>query len=318
MKRTICIVLCAFAPLAAQEIRHRLFTQAVAPPPDMLVGTAAGGATGNIAFLAHESFAPGQTVKGAPYSAEAVTESVQTLADGNRITRKNSSSIARDSEGRTRRENKLNVVGPWGVEGEPPSMITIDDPVAKTHYMLNTADKTAHKIPVPDATMVRGAVMGRRVMGVQTAGRPAAAVRVESGPTWTAARPAEPVVGETFHIKIREPFKEGKKPEEQSLGSQVIEGVKAEGTRTVMRIEAGEVGNERPIEIISERWYSPELQTAVMTKHSDPRFGETTFRLTRIDRREPPPSLFQPPPDYKLVEAGQRIESIPAEPAPAR
>lgn len=317
MKNGICLLICALAPLAAQEVRHGVFTQAVAPPTDVMVGTAAAGATGNIAFLAHESFAPGQTVRGAPYSAEAVTESVQTLADGNRITRKSTSSIARDSEGRTRRENKLNLVGPWGVDGEPPSMVTIDDPVAKTHYMLNTGDKTAHKIPMPDPTVGRPAFMGRRIMGVQTAGRATTSMRVESGPTWTAAMPAQPVVGETFHIKIQERMKEAKKPEETSLGTQEIEGVKAEGTRTVMRIEAGEVGNERPIEIVSERWYSPELQTAIVTKHSDPRFGETTFRLTRIDRREPPPSLFQPPPDYKVVEAGQRMEAMPVEaPAP--
>jgi hypothetical protein len=75
-------------------------------------------------------------------------------------------------------------------------------------------------------------------------------------------------------------------------------------------MEAGEIGNERPLEVVSERWYSPELQTVVMTKHSDPRFGETTYKLTRIDRREPPPSLFQVPPDYKIVEGAGRPEFI--------
>ena len=232
------------------------------------------------------------------------------MADGNRITRRAPPPWRATAKGRTRRENKLDLIGPWGVEGEPPSIITIDDPVAKTHYMLNTREKTVHKIAVPDGSMARGGVVSGTMMGVQTARRPAVAMRVESGPTWTAATPAEPAVGERFQIKIRQPLAEGKKPEEQSLGTQVIEGVKAEGSRTVIRIEAGQVGNERPIEIVSERWYSPELQTTVMTRHSDPRFGETTFRLTRIDRREPPPSLFQPPPDYKVVEPGAREEVI--------
>jgi len=90
---------------------------------------------------------------------------------------------------------------------------------------------------------------------------------------------------------------------EESLGKQTIEGIEAEGVRTTMTIPAGEIGNERPIEIISERWYSPELQTLVMTKHSDPRFGETVYHLTNISRSEPDASLFQVPADYKIKDA---------------
>jgi hypothetical protein len=89
---------------------------------------------------------------------------------------------------------------------------------------------------------------------------------------------------------------------EESLGKQVIEGIEAEGARTTITIPAGGIGNERAIEIISERWYSTELQTVVMTKHSDPRFGETVYRLTNISRSDPDASLFQVPSDYRIKD----------------
>jgi hypothetical protein len=90
----------------------------------------------------------------------------------------------------------------------------------------------------------------------------------------------------------------------------VIEGVQAEGTRTTTTIPPGQIGNERPIEIVSERWYSPELDMTVMTRHYDPRTGETLYRLTDIRREEPDPSLFQVPSDYKLVEKPVRFDVI--------
>jgi hypothetical protein len=90
------------------------------------------------------------------------------------------------------------------------------------------------------------------------------------------------------------------KPVTESLGKQNIEGVEAEGTRSTVTFPAGTFGNERPISIVSERWYSPELQTVVMTKHSDPRFGETNYRLTNINRSEPARTLFEVPSDYTL------------------
>jgi hypothetical protein len=78
----------------------------------------------------------------------------------------------------------------------------------------------------------------------------------------------------------------------------------AEGTRITLTIPAGKIGNERPIATVNERWYSQELQTVVLTKNSDPRMGETTYRLTNINRGEPDPSLFQVPADYTVEEGG--------------
>jgi TonB family protein len=95
------------------------------------------------------------------------------------------------------------------------------------------------------------------------------------------------------------------KPVKESLGKQMIEGVEAEGTRTTLTFPAGMMGNERPINIVSERWYSPELQMVVLTKHSDPRFGETSYRLTNINRSEPSRTLFEVPSDYTIKERSQ-------------
>jgi hypothetical protein len=81
-----------------------------------------------------------------------------------------------------------------------------------------------------------------------------------------------------------------------------LEGLAAEGTETTLTIAAGAVGNRKPIRIVSERWYSPELEAVLLTRRVDPRFGRTEFRLTKIERREPPASIFEIPPDFRVHE----------------
>src|SRR6185369_6181226 len=101
----------------------------------------------NFIFVASEMNSDGKVVKGAPYSAQALTETTQTLSDGNRIINKSTATIYRDSEGRTRREQTLRVIGPFAASGEPPQTIFINDPVAGVNYALDTRTKTAHKLP---------------------------------------------------------------------------------------------------------------------------------------------------------------------------
>ncbi len=88
----------------------------------------------------------------------------------------------------------------------------------------------------------------------------------------------------------------------EALGKQVIEGIEAEGTRTTITIPAGKIGNDQPLEIVSERWYSPVLQEVILSKHSDPLYGVNTYQLKNINRSEPATSLFQPPTDYTQKE----------------
>ena len=96
----------------------------------------------------------------------------------------------------------------------------------------------------------------------------------------------------------------------EDLGERVVEGVTAPGTRTTIVLQTGTVGNEQPIAILSEQWFSPDLQVLVSIRHSDPRGGETTFRLTNIVRAEPDRSLFEVPADYTIKETGIRRRSF--------
>jgi hypothetical protein len=91
-------------------------------------------------------------------------------------------------------------------------------------------------------------------------------------------------------------------PVTQELGKQLIEGIEAVGTRSVVTLEAGAIGNELSIRIVSERWYSPELQTVLLSIHDDPRSGKTIYRLTNVSRNEPPPTLFEIPAGYTLLQ----------------
>jgi len=96
--------------------------------------------------------------------------------------------------------------------------------------------------------------------------------------------------------------------------------VNAEGTRTARTIPAGEMGNEKPITIVSERWYSTDLQMDVRSTHSDPRFGDTTYTLTNIQRSEPDASLFVVPSDYTVKQGKHGMmmfQQAPPPPPPA-
>jgi len=226
----------------------------------------------------------GPPVKGAPYSAEAVNETIQTLADGNRIVQHSSAMQYRDSEGRERRE-----------ETSAMGAIFITDPVAGTRFTLHPDSRTAEKgaapvkgaMPLTFSTASVSGVPGDRggpeTLSVAIAGRAApqqSFFYVNSGAITKFSSPSD--------------------SKTEDLGKMYIEGVQAQGTRTITTIPAGDIGNDRPINIVDERWYSPDLQMTVMTKHSDPRTGETTFALKNINRSIPPPTLFEVPSDYTV------------------
>src|SRR5216684_2950397 len=103
---------------------------------------------GNFGFIS-EKLVGGNPVKGAPYSAQAVTETTQTLADGNRIVQKSTATLYRDSEGRERREQTLSMIGPFTAQGDAPQIISISDPVTGVNYSLNPKEKIAVKLPDP-------------------------------------------------------------------------------------------------------------------------------------------------------------------------
>lgn len=240
-----------------------------------------GGPTGGIFIPGNASGSfpsvpvEGPPVTDAPYSGEAVSVFTQTLSDGNRIHREDRVLTFRDRAGRTRREEMVN----------GRMTIRINDPVAGVHYILDPEQRTGQMLPIP---------MGgsRREMPSDIANSigvrvqiPAAMIRAGLNGT----QPGDPT--ETI---------------EEDLGARTIEGINALGTRSTTILPAAAFHAERDIELTFERWRSEELQLDLERIRKDPRGGETTYRLTDINRSEPLPSLFEPPPDFQVEDVTGR------------
>ena len=287
-----------------------------------------------------------ESVKNAPFSAEAVSESVQTLFDGNRIVHNSTTKIYRNSEGRVRREMGKGTGFGAFYTSEPG--ITIMNPLGSKFWIDSNAKIATEMslLPLRELNIVGGAKLtdeqkatieklkGEYKLNDGQAPTPeqkaaidklhaelralapataAAGVGVTRALTAVGAMPFSYSFGTGFDTKF------DTKTEE--LGTRDVEGVMAEGTRRVTTIPAGAIGNERPIETVYERWYSKELQMVVMSKTVDPRFGEQTYRLTNIVRAEPDPSLFNVPSGYKVISGNEgpngyyRISTKPAKAA---
>ena len=264
------------------------------PPPAEGVSVQMGGEGPGFQFVSGEPGISTHVVKGAPYSLEATIESAQTLSDGNRIVHRQAVLLYRDSKGRTRREETLAAIGPWATSGTPTTMITIQDPVSGVSYFLDPQRKTATKLP--------SGPPGKNVTFMQDAG---------GGPA-TASESSGPMVG-SFVVSAGEGhaavsgFSTGShaqvlhaEEKSEALGKENIAGLSADGTRTTTTIPANIIGNERPLDIVRQRWYSSELQIVLRSKQTDPRFGETTYEVTKLDREEPVSSLFEIPSDYTV------------------
>jgi hypothetical protein len=213
----------------------------------------------------------------APYSALRENSSEQTLADGTHISHKPiSEKIYRDSQGRLRTERPIC----QGPAGTPDAVyVEIHDPVSGFAYILDEQNQIAHRYAL-------------KVM--QSTPRPVPA------PNASVTEPA---------LKSPTPRPNVLRPSmtTEPLGTQTLEGVSVEGTRTTEIIPEGFQGNDRPMTIVRENWTSPELKVAVLMTSKDPRFGEHTMRLTNIELSEPILALFLPPPGYKIVDETERV-----------
>lgn len=237
-----------------------------------------------------------RVVKGMPYSAEIVTDSVQTLADGNRIVQRRTGRVYRDGEGRVRREEDRPTGGPT---------VSITDPVAGTSFTLDPANRVARATPSIagyNLTLNLTKLAGQ-LDALGGAGRTSGTLDLSSyqapPPTWE------------FRGRGGRGGPGGESQSEEKLPDRVIEGVLASGVRRTTTIEKGAIGNEQPIKIVSEEWTSPELQILVMTDFTDPRTGRSTYRLLKISRLAPDQALFQVPPDY-TVQRGRGVSPAPA------
>lgn len=213
----------------------------------------------NARFIAAELRFGDKLVKGQPFSADIVIEDTRRLFDGSTVTKQVRGATYRDGEGRTRREQPLEMVGGVSIVGsdnKPQMLVFINDFGLKSQIFLDLNNKIARK-----SSLV-------------------------SGPSPDPGQPAD--------------------AKSESLGTKTLEGVSVEGTRVTFEIPIGQIGNDKPIQVVSERWFSPELQLLVMSKHLDPLSGEHVFKLTNIRRIEPSAELFSVPSGFKVEEKGTK------------
>lgn len=271
-------------PLAASAVLAvaAFGQEAPPPPPDLMAqeapmgpGPGAPGGPGfhHMELLGIGGFHGGKVVTGAPFSAVAVTTFSHTLADGNKTSNTHQVTLCRDSQGRSRKEGSMPPMGEFAVD-QPHSFVMIHDPVAGKGFLLNPDKKVAHVMALPN----HGPRNGKGGKGMTADAAPGALDAIDSA--------------ETTNPNVTK----------ESLGTQTLNGISAQGTRFTRLIPAGKIGNDKPITVTREVWYSPDLQMVVQSKHSDPRFGDTVYSLTNIQRTEPAANLFTVPSDFTVKE----------------
>jgi hypothetical protein len=274
-----------------------------------------------------------RSMKNAPYSAEVITEKAQLLGDGNQINKRMSSVAYRDSAGRTREEMHDS-------SGNVRS-VHINDPIEGTRYVLDPAKKFATKLLLTKNSQKVATTVSEKMKGLTKELRYRAPLtqRIDRGlPRDYAGAPQIKIVeinrdayvstsseitkleAENMRARIESSLRgafttafQDQRYAAQSttrdLGLRDFDGVKAEGKLTSYTIPAGEIGNRNPIIVSNESWFAPDLGITVYTRQSDPRTGDSSYRLTNIKRNEPAITLFGVPTDYTLKEASTSIES---------
>ena len=218
---------------------------------------------------------------GAPYSATVQTTHELKLADGNAIHGLTVTHDYRDSAGRLRSETSMplcNVIGPDG-QFRPLIDISVNDPVARTtlHWRVNdTGEKVARFYHQP-------------------APQPAPA--------------APPLTEEQRNQNAQVQAHWSKNTRHEDLGTRTIAGFLTDGGRQITTTPAGDQGNDKPIELMGEFWVARDTRITMLHIEDEPRTGRTTAEVTDLKLAEPDPSLFAPPPGYKLVE--QIITTVP-------
>jgi hypothetical protein len=241
---------------------------------------------------------PATVVTGKPFIAAAIVQTDQVLADGSHVVNQQTVAAARDGQGRTYREE---IVGPPDGSNAALKTIFIGDPVAQVNYVLGP-DHVARKTPMSMPVSQSGPGSQPGTVSVSTGTPPPGDLMLQrfrtaagggSGPVLSGSQSAQPAQQAALvDSKV------------EQLGSQIVADVQAHGTRTTLTIPAGEVGNQNPLVIVTERWYSKDLEATVLATRTDPRFGTLSYQFTNVQQTEQPASLFQLPSGY-TVEEGQ-------------
>lgn len=248
-------------------------------------------------------------VTGEPYAAQKVTRSVWTLADGTKITQESDTKIARDTEGRVREaiENRnASSIGGTQVNRVSES-ITIADPVDHSITILTPAPaKIAMRMQLPDFAGLGKGTRGEGSNGALTA-------------TLVSPPPPPGFVGHGANLGTTNPEvttqiakmrAEKNEVQIEELGTDAIDGVRVTGKRTTTTIATGKIGNDRPIVIVHEEWYSPDLKIVVKSSDNDPRTGERTMVLDGLTIGDPDPSMFRVPEGYTVRDLPGLMKSL--------
>jgi hypothetical protein len=237
-----------------------------------------------------------------------VSESIQTLADGNRIVQRSTGRVFRDSQGRVRREEDRPSATP---------AISIFDPTRGVTIVLDQGNRTARETASVGVALANAASeLGKVQALVADADRKAELAKLaaeldrrkaeadgRAGNADAERRKIEVLVSGRAAAFVRNANEE---IVDEKLPDRMIEGVWATGVRRTTTIAKGAIGNEQPIKTVSEEWTSPDLQVLVSTDRNDPRSGRSTYRLLKVGLGEPDPTLFQVPADYTVQRPGAR------------
>ena len=238
-------------------------------------------------------------VKNAPFSAEVVTQYDRALDNGGHIHRETHGKIFRDSQGRMRTDSEMPPAQPGAEKFEH---ITINDPVQRVIINLNPKMKTATIFHL-------GQGIGPTALGMaSTTGAPVNVAPAQPGQK-LVERNATPGVVTTSKMAATLGIAPANIKTE-ALGTRTIEGVTATGTRTTRIIDAGSMGNDKPIVSVSETWFSPELKMTMLTETDDGQSGHSTMKLVNITRTEPVAQLFQVPSDYTVKDTQPATASV--------
>jgi len=209
------------------------------------------------------------------------------MPDGTRVSQTFAAErVARDSQGRMRQEHAF---------GSTVSTVEIRDCVAGVAYILETQAKVTHRV----------ALQHMPTPAERAAAQPApppvnAEVGVFQIEGLAAAQPAPPPA-----VNPNRPLTNS-----EDLGTQVIEGLTAHGTRSGVIYRVGYQDSPVPVSSVNEVWMSTELHVPLLqTQSTDgPHPQDGTTKLINISRSEPDPALFTPPADYRVVEEpGPRV-----------
>jgi hypothetical protein len=205
-----------------------------------------------------------------PYTAEYKITRVQTLANGNTITRESTEVKAVDSQGRLM---TATTTAPLSGDQTPITHVNVFDPEARTH--------TNWSSPGQKATVITTFSPGFGNSNCATT-----TTTSDSGITHSPAR-------------VRRV-----KPAVEDLGTETIQGVEAHGRKTTTTTSAGEIGNDEPLVRSIERWTAiASGLTGLVVREitDDPQSGKTTRELVSLNQGEPALSTFLPPEGYEIV-----------------